>query len=117
MVEKVEDEVGEERWGVVVEDADGEVLTAIEEGVNDVGGRFVVCPEAVGSIPVVEGIGRLAVARLVGLPVGIVGAGAGVWRQLAASEGGEMLALLRGGLGDGSDVHVGFVLVKLRRGL
>ena len=110
MVKEVEDEVGEECWGVVVEDADGEVLKTIEEGVNDVGGRIVVCPEAVGSIPVVEGVGRLAVTRLLGLPVGIVGAGAGVWRELAASEGGEVLALFRGGLGDGSDVHVGWIV-------
>ena len=102
--------MGEECWGVVVEDADGEVLKSIEEGVNDVCGRIVVCPEAIAAIPVVEGVGRLAVARLVGLPVGIVGAGAGVWRELAASEGGEMLALLRRGLRDGSDVHVGWIV-------
>ena len=117
MVEEVEEEAGEERRGVVVEDADGEVLTSIEEGVNDVGGRFVVCPDAIAAIPVDERVGRLAVAWVVRLPVGIVGAGAGMWRQLAASEVGEMLTLLRGGLRDGSDVHVGFVLVKLRRGL
>ena len=97
----MEDEAGEERWGVVVEDADGEVVTPIEEGVNNVGRRFV-CAEAVGAIPVVEGIGRLALAGVdVGLPPVHLGAVARVWRELAASESGEMVAWVRRGLCDG----------------
>ena len=68
VLEEMEDETGENFWGVVVEVADEEVVTLTDESVTDIGG-WIVGPEAKGV-----------------RPEAIAG-------QRAAGKGGEMSAL------------------------
>ena len=70
--------------------------------IGEVGVMTVRCQPAitrwqpvVAPVPVVKGIGGLTVTGVdVGLPPVRLGAGAGVWRQRAASEESEMVALV-----------------------
>lgn len=72
----------------------------------DVGG-VETGPHHVGSVPVIPGIKRFAVAAAKGCPVGIPVAVTGVGKaRTATSDDGEEGLLLRRGLCDGSDVHV-----------
>ena len=64
-----------------------------------------------GLLPVLPGIGRFAVAVAGGRPPGIVVADTGVGEaRTAPGEEGEEGLLFRGGLRNGSDVHVGWIV-------
>ena len=77
--EKVVDEGVQEMVVVTEEDADGEEPGGAEDGADAVGGGDVG-PHHIESVPEVPGVGGLAVARVIRLPIGIVAAGTGVWR-------------------------------------
>ena len=105
-LEEAMDEGVQELIVVAEEDANSQDSGGAENAIDDIGWPEGG-PHHIASIPVVEGVCRLAVAWVIRVPIGIIGAGAGVWRKLAAGESGEMVALLLRGFGDRSDVHVG----------
>lgn len=58
-------------------------------------GLLVVRPADIQAVPVVEEVGKRAVAGVgVRFPPVVVGAGAGVWREWAASEDSEVVLLV-----------------------